>query len=100
MLNGKNYPMKPSIASCVPNGWVTRATIVDHASSFGIILGMPFYSTRARTLRERLLAPRTFFRKLDSTPNYSHYDDGVLYLTPDDYKAWNQAIERRTTDAA
>ncbi len=100
MLNGKNYPMKPSTDCCVPDGWVTREIIVKNAKSFGIILGMPFYSTRTRTFKERILSPSTFFQRQDNTPNYSHYDDGVLYLTPDDYKAWNKAIERRTTDAS
>ena len=100
MRNGKNhYPMKTSKPFCVPDGWISQTTIVALATEFTIVLGMPKYSNEPRTLSERIRS--RFFQRTESKLTHSYYSKDILYLTPDDYKAWVAAIEHnlRLTEA-
>ncbi len=99
MLNGKKrYPMKNSSASSIPDGYVARSTIVRYASLFDLVIGMPRSRRRRRTFRERLAHKPLCSVTIEVT--HSYYSKGILYLTPDDYKAWVTALEHeRRMDA-
>lgn len=113
MINGnpRHYPMRPSTNSSalkpnqpkpVPEGWITPSTIVNNASAFDIILGVPAFKRLPRPLRARLCRPFSFFQPYEYESNHSYYAKGILYLTPNDYKVWVLALEheRRLKNAS
>ena len=78
----------------IPIGPISRETLVTFASHFDILVVMPAFETHKRSLRDRLHSkPLT---STTTTQNHTHYCDGVLYTTPDDYKAWIEALNERS----